>query len=179
MGHAWVQARAGGSVTVVGADLNHPWWPVLRAWLPAEAPLWLVANGTADALPQRPFPPVQLGSLLRSGVPTWPAELPLRAALAWLVEREPLLLVPREAPHPALLIAYAAIASWGWRVVWPISGLDSAWAAALAYIGQRQLPLQLALDTASDVPPGGWWPVPARDAGLWLQHEWPTLYTPD
>ena len=191
MGHAWVQTRAGGSVTLVDADLTHPWWPMLRGWLPASAPLWLVSSSTVatgsgpaapgpvEALPQRPFPPVQLASLQRSGAAPWMVDLTPVQALDWLAEREPLLLLPHCTVHPALLIAHAAIASWGWRVVWPVPGLEPDWAEALAYIGRRQLPLQLLLGRQpSGEVPLGWWPVPASSAALWLQHEWPTLYLP-
>ncbi len=181
VGHAWVQQQTGcGSVNIVGADLTHPWWPVLRAWLPAAAPLRLTpvsGEVTCDSLPQRPFPPIHLASLLRSGASPWLPDSTADAALAWLAAREPAVLLAHDPAHPALAVALGAIASWGCRVCWrvpDISGLE----AALDYIGQRQLPLHLIVDHVPQVLPERWLVVSHEELGLWLQHEWPTVYVP-
>lgn len=177
VGHAWVQQRAGGSVTVVGAELDAAWWPVLRAWLPIDAPLCRVDEGPVEPLPQRPFPPIHLSSLPRGGDAPWAAGSSVEAALAWLAARESALLVADAAPHPAVAVALGAVASWGWRVCWHLpsaAGLDEA----LEHIGRRQLPLHVVLDELPAVLPDRWLVVGHDELPLWLQHEWPTLYVP-
>ena len=164
VGHAWVQARVGGSVTVAGPALAHPWWPVLRAWLPDAAPLRVGAESAhADVLPQRPYPPVALNSLPRDGSPAWGAAEPW----SWLAAHEPWVVLAEAEPHPALAIALGAVASWGWRVIWRIPDLVAI-APALAYLAQRQLPLHVVPAVAA----------PRAACGLWLQHEWPTIHLP-
>jgi hypothetical protein len=174
VGHAWVQARVGGSVTVAGPALAHPWWPVLRAWLPDAAPLRVGAESAhADVLPQRPYPPVALNSLPRDGSPAWGAAEPW----SWLAAHEPWVVLAEAEPHPALAIALGAVASWGWRVIWRIPDLVAI-APALAYLAQRQLPLHVVPAVAPATVPPGWWPAPRAACGLWLQHEWPTIHLP-
>lgn len=168
VGHAWVQQSAGGSVTLVRPCLDHPWWPVLRAWLPSGAPM-AIGSGPARAFPERPFPPIHLGSLPRSGE----AEIDLPD----LARSEPFLLLPDAPAHPAIAVALAAVAGWGWRVCWR-TAIGEGWGEALAHIGRRQLPLHLVLDAEPAALPIGWMAVPRARLGLWLQHEWPTVYVP-
>lgn len=175
-GHAWVQQQAGGSVTLVAADRHHPWWPVLRAWLPITAPLD-IGEGVIEALPQRPFPPIHLASLPRSGIAPWGITESLDASLRWLAEREPAVMIARESPHPAIAVALAAIASWGMRVCWHVPG-TAGMSEALNYIGVRQLPLHLVIDGLPEVVPEGWLVVGHDEFALWVQHEWPTIYVP-
>jgi hypothetical protein len=171
-GHAWVQARAGGSVTLTASPVAQPWWLQLRAWLPPEITLQIepLARET-DSLPQRPFPPIHLSSLPRDGVPPWGTAEPL----AWLAARESWLVVADDVRHPAALIAWAAVASWGWRVVCRVSDL-AALAPALPWIAQRQLPVHLWLAQTPTTPPSGWQMAIGDQRALWLQHEWPTLH---
>lgn len=168
VGHAWVQQRAGGSVTLVDPCLDHPWWPVLRGWLPADAPL-AMGRGEIQAFPERPFPPIHLAGLPRSGE----AEVDLEA----LARSEPFLLLADAPAHPALAVALAAIAGWGWRVCWRTE-IGAGWDEALAHIGRRQLPLHLTPPSPPPALPLGWMVVPRARIGLWLQHEWPTVYVP-
>ena len=171
-GHAWVQARAGGSVRLTANPAEHPWWPTLQRWLPAGVTLEVVTGSTpCDQLPQRPFSPIQLASLPRDGLPPWGSDEPL----AWLAARETWLVVVDGLHHPAAAIAWAAVASWGWRVVCRVDDLAPL-SAALPWIAQRQLPMHLWLaEPLQEVPPG--WQVARGNArALWLQHEWPTLH---
>ena len=171
-GHAWVQARAGGSVRLTTDPALHRWWPQLQRWLPSGMTLPVVISAaTPDQLPQRPFPPIQLASLPRDGLPPWADAEPL----AWLAAREPWLIVVDEVPHPAMAIAWAAVASWGWRVVCRVddlAGLNDA----LLWIAKRQLPLHLWLDKPPKELPQGWQVAHGDARALWLQHEWPTVH---
>lgn len=190
-GHAWVQQQAGGSVTLIGADVLHPWWPVLRAWLPAAAPLRSLARdsatrgsaagdsvmGALDALPQRPFPPIHLALLPRSGTPPWGLHGQVEVGLQWVAEREPAVLIATELPHPAIAVALAAIASWGRRVCWRVADTTKI-TDVLGYIGQRQLPLHLVVEVPPAHVPEGWMTVGHHEFALWVQHEWPTIYVP-
>lgn len=186
VGQAWCERRCGGRVELVGDPLRHPWWPMLRAWLPADAPLSVVAAlDLSNALPDSPWPPVALTSLPRSGVPpvAWP-DVP--TALAWLREREPHLLVVEAPSHPALAVAHAMIAGNGVRVCWHLHDVDWAqWLPALRHIGQRQLPLQLICDALPPEPIPGWWIATPAGRGATaaalvhhLQHEWPGIIVP-
>ena len=171
-GHAWVQARAGGSVRLTADPAGQPWWPMLQSWLPPGVGLQVITGSTAcDQLPQRPFPPIQLASLPRDGLPPWGAAEPL----AWLAARETWLIVVDEVPHPAAAIAWAAVASWGWRVVARVDRLADL-GAALPWIAQRQLPLHLWLGEQLEEAPPGWQVARGNARALWLQHEWPTVH---
>ncbi len=194
---AWVERGRGGVVEVVGDPTTQPWWPVLRAWLPADAPLRIsqASDELAESMGTKPWPPVALTSLPRTGqLPEGSSPKPdadLDEVLNWLAAREPHLLVVDRAAipaHPALAIAYAAIAGSGVRVVWHVggSGLDwQAWLPALNHIGRRQLPLNLIFEELPPEPIPGWWI--ATPAGLTasagaliyhLQHEWPAIIVP-
>jgi hypothetical protein len=127
------------------------------------------------------WPPVHLPSIPRSLLAPWTstAGLPsvrIEAALAWLAQREPLLVRAdrhpvwgAQAATPATLIALAAFAAEGRRVVLRLpSGSDlAALAPACELIGRMQLPFKLICD-AEDLPLpigllglGRWWVVEA------------------
>jgi hypothetical protein len=189
MGHAWIQRQTGGSVTLVQPANRHPWWPVLRAWLPSDAPLRIDGSAAAtEPFPQRPFPPVELPCLARDGRPTWDPGLGIDRTLALIADQEPLLHVASAAPHPAIAVALAAIAGWGWRCAWHLpmwDAQDAGWQEALAHIGQRLLPLTLIIDGFPARPPTGWWLHRPQNTGetaaaiQWqLQHDWPGIIVP-
>ena len=185
-GVAWCERERGGWVELSGAVTAHPWWPVLRAWLPDDAPVRLVESGSGEPLPQAPWPPVALPQLPRNGRPPFPVS-DVAAAFDWLDQHAPQVLLIEAAAdetHPALVIAHAAIAGFGVRVCWRISGQPD-WLAlipALAHIGRRQQPLQLIVDELPPTPIPGWWIATPADASATaaalthhLQHEWPGI----
>ncbi len=133
---------------------------------------------------RREWPAVALESIPRSLIPPWPSEpgiaglrpacaeerpggprsqepLPasalIDAALAWLAEREPALLLPHRDPawsalpaDPETVFALAQLAGEGRRICWKIPGNAwTTWGPVLTAIGQRGLPLTLILEQES------------------------------
>jgi hypothetical protein len=133
----------------------------------------------------RDWHPVHLASLPQGALPPWPqGEGPTIPAvdrwLAWMMQREPRLLVPHLAlpwnavtPTPAALLALAQVSGEGYRVCWrpfPPRGLID-WLGVLDAIGRQGLPFKLLVPHAAlpallhlqALP--GWWVMAPADRG--------------